>query len=95
VTDDVGVESDLDELLRRARKADPSSRIDLRDPIAAHGEQAIEAITDWLSEPRLFGFAIRVLERIGREPAQRPAVVGVFAMSPVHAGLVRWVAPPK
>lgn len=70
--------SELDELLTEAREADPGDRINLRDPIAAHGEVAIDAMTDWLGDPRLAAFAIRVLERIGREPAQRSAVLGVL-----------------
>jgi hypothetical protein len=67
--------SELDDLLDEASDADPGDRIDLRDPIAAHGEVAIDAMTDWLADPRLAAFAIRVLERIGRDPGQRPAVL--------------------
>lgn len=69
----------LDGLLAAARDASPSDRIELRDSIAAHGKDAIEAMTDWLSEPRLAAFAIRVLERIGRQPETRQAVLEVFA----------------
>lgn len=68
----------LDSLLARAREAHPSDRIELRDPIAAQGETAIDAMTDWLGDPRLAAFAIRVLERIGREAFSRDAVVGVL-----------------
>ena len=67
--------SALDQLLERARTADPLDRIELRDPIAAHGEAAIDELTDWLADPRLAAFAVRVLERIGREAENRPAVV--------------------
>ena len=67
--------SDLDDLLTQAREADPGVRITLRDPIAAQGDLAIEAMTDWLGDPRLAAFAVRVLERIGREHAHRLAVV--------------------
>jgi hypothetical protein len=67
--------SDFDKLLNRARNAEPDTRIELRDPIAARGERAIAAMTDWLSDPRLAAFAIRVLERIGREEANKAAVV--------------------
>ena len=69
----------LDGLLTRAREADPGNRIELRDPIAAYGEIAIDAMTDWLGDPRLAAFAIRVLERIGREQANRGAVIEVLA----------------
>lgn len=61
-------------LLARAEGADPMHRIDLRDPIAAHGAAAIEAVTPWLKEPTLAAFAIRVIARVGldgeREAAQ-------------------------
>lgn len=70
--------SELDDLLTQAREADPGDRITLRDPIAAHGEVAIEAMVDWLGDPRLAAFAIRVLERIGREPEQRSAVIAAL-----------------
>jgi hypothetical protein len=76
--DVVSALSELDDLLTRAREADPGDRINLRDPIAAHGELAIEAMTDWLGDSRLAAFAIRVLERVGREPALRPDVVDVL-----------------
>lgn len=67
--------SELDALLAEAREADPGDRIDLRDPIVAHAEVAIDAMTDWVGYPLLAAFAIRVLERIGRETAQRATVV--------------------
>src|SRR5262245_27005737 len=67
--------ADLDELLAQARDADPGDRIDFRDPIAAHGEDAIDPMTDWLDDPRLAAFAIRVLARVGSEPANRTATI--------------------
>lgn len=70
--------SELSDLLEETRDADPGERINLRDPIAAHGEVAIDAMTDWLADPRLAAFAIRVLERIGADLGQRPAVVGAL-----------------
>jgi hypothetical protein len=54
-------------LLADARAADPVHRIDLRDPIAAHGAAAIEAIGPWLKEPTLAAFAIRVIARAGQD----------------------------
>jgi hypothetical protein len=68
----------LDQLLDRARAADPGERILLRDPIAEHGELAIDAMTDWLGDPRLAAFAVRVLERVGRDQSGRTAVVAVL-----------------
>lgn len=70
---------DLDEHLTAARDAEPAQRIGLRDPIAAHGEAAIDAMSDWLGDRRLAAFAIRVLERIGRQPEERPAVIAVLS----------------
>jgi hypothetical protein len=61
-------------LLVDARGADPAHRIDWRDPIAAHGAAAIEAVSPWLKDPHLAAFAIRVITRAGldgqREVAQ-------------------------
>ena len=57
----------LDVLLADAREADPTHRIDLRDPIAAHGAAAIEAVGPWLKEPALAAFAIRVIARAGQD----------------------------
>lgn len=71
--------SDLDELLTRARDAEPADRIALRDQIAAHGEDAIDAMSDWLGDRRLAAFAIRVLERIGRKLEERAAAVAALA----------------
>src|SRR5688500_9331836 len=69
----------LDDLLAQAREAPPETRIEIRDQIVAHGENAIEAMTDWLGDDRLAAFAIRVLERIGHEPANRDAVQAVLS----------------
>ncbi len=71
--------TDLDELLTRARDAEPAQRIGLRDPIVSQGESAIDAMSDWLGDRRLAAFAIRVLERIGRQPQGRPAVIAVLS----------------
>jgi hypothetical protein len=71
-------QANLDRLLDQAQTASPLERIELRDPIAAHGERAIDAMTDWLDDARLAAFAVRVLERIGREPFSRDAVVATL-----------------
>jgi hypothetical protein len=68
----------LEALLERAKAAGPGDRIEFRDPIASHGSAAIDAMADWLAEPRLAAFAVRVLERIARDPVQRPAVVEIL-----------------
>jgi hypothetical protein len=75
---DMTGQSELDQLLASAGDADPSERIQFRDPIAAHGEDAIEAMTDWLGDQRLAAFAIRVLEVIGRDPHLRRSVAEVL-----------------
>jgi hypothetical protein len=74
-----GVSASLEDILVEAEQADPSDRINHRDAIAAHGDAAIEAMTDWLGDERLAAFAIRVLERIGRDTGNRQAVVDVLA----------------
>jgi hypothetical protein len=73
------VSSRLEDLLAQAREADPMTRIELRDPIASHGEAAIDAMADWISDPRLAAFAIRVLERIGRDQNARAGTVAILA----------------
>jgi hypothetical protein len=64
----------LVELLVLASKADPSDRIQWRDPIAAYGSAGIGAVAPWLVDPALAAFAIRVIARAGadgeRETAQ-------------------------
>src|SRR5689334_15782906 len=70
--------SDLDQLLAQARSAEPDVRIQLRDAIAAHGEAAIEAMTEWIDDPTLGAFAIRVLHRLAGDSSFRPSVVQVL-----------------
>lgn len=66
-------------LLARAEGADPAHRIDLRDPIAAHGAAAIEAVTPWLKEPTLAAFAIRVIARVGLDGERAAAQAALRA----------------
>ena len=68
----------LADLLGQAAAADSLVRIDFRDRIAAHGEPAIEAMADWLVDPRLAAFAIRVLQQIGLDEKHRPAVIAML-----------------
>src|SRR3954454_1401133 len=70
--------SELMLLLQRARDADPADRIELRDDIASHGEPAIEAMTEWLYDPALGAFAIRVLRWIAAESPLRAQVLEVL-----------------
>ena len=69
----------LETLLARAETADPAHRIDLRDPIAAHGAAAIEAVTPWLKVPSLAAFAIRVIARAGLEGQREAAQTALRA----------------
>ena len=66
-------------LIARAEKADPADRIDLRDPIAAHGAAAIEAVSPWLKVPSLAAFAIRVIARVGLDGEREAAQVALRA----------------
>lgn len=58
----------LDNLLRRAEAADGLTRIELRDPIAAFGIDAVRALESWLADPRLAPFAVRTIERAAAQP---------------------------
>lgn len=87
--------SDLDELLDAAQHADRGSRILLRDEIAAYGDQAIGPMVVWLKDPRLGAFAVRVLQVIAADPANRGSVIAELSavslggLSPEVAGDVR------
>jgi hypothetical protein len=70
--------TNLNQLLGLATDAEPRVRIDFRDPIAAHGARAIEPLRGWLSDPRLGAFAVRTLEKIAADPANRRAVLDAF-----------------
>lgn len=65
----------LDQLLEAASAADPSVRIQFRDPIAAHGTAAIPRLRVWLVDARLSAFAVRTLEKIAADPPNRRAVL--------------------
>jgi hypothetical protein len=69
---------DLDALLEAAGAAGPGERIEFRDRVAAFGSRAIPALQDWLSDPRLGAFAVRALEKIAGDPANRHAVLTVL-----------------
>jgi hypothetical protein len=69
----------LDVLLTLARDADPGERISYRDRIVAHGRLGLEAMTDWLSDPRLGAFAVRVIEKIAMDPVLREVAADALA----------------
>lgn len=62
-------EPSLADALAAAASAGPSERIGHRDGIVAFGEEAVDPVAAWLADPRLGAFAVRVLERLAREPA--------------------------
>ena len=53
----------LDALLARVRAAAPNDRIDLRNEVPARGREAIDAVREWLADPDLSRFAVRVIGR--------------------------------
>ena len=54
----------LEGLVEQARLAAPNERIELRDPIASHGTAAVDAMAEWLADPQLGRFAVRVIGRV-------------------------------
>jgi hypothetical protein len=71
--------SSLDELLEAAQQADPGSRIQFRDEIAAHGAKAVEPMVAWCYDPRLGAFAVRVLLRIADDPSDLGVTVAALS----------------
>ena len=67
--------AELDDLLVAASKAERQDRIAWRDPLAAHGLQAIPVMRLWLATPELGAFAVRVLEKIADQPPCRLAAI--------------------
>jgi hypothetical protein len=69
---------ELDDLLEAAKRASRLDRISWRDPIAAHGQRAIPRMRGWLDDPEFAAFAVRVLEKIGEQAADQPAVIAAL-----------------
>jgi hypothetical protein len=93
--------TDLATLIRRARAADRGSRIELRDPVASHGQAGINAVADWIANEELGAFAVRVIEaaakvtgpgvalqqlRISRSRAATPKIAGDIEDSIIRLG---------
>src|SRR5687767_7106596 len=70
----------LVELIARARGASPNKRIELRDAIAAHGTDAVDAMGEWLADPVLTRFAVRVIGKVA-ESGDREAAVGTLRLA--------------
>ena len=69
------IEETLEALVDRVRRSERFDRIELRDPVVAYGDAAIDVMADWLDDREFAAFAVRVLERIGRDPEHRAAVI--------------------
>ncbi len=92
-------------LMKAAGDAPPETRISFRDPIAAHGVDAITAISPWLADPRLGAFAVRVIEAVGRQGHAAEAIHALTAAldtagseavrRDVEAGLAEFVPPAR
>lgn len=78
------MDSSLEHLIERARAAAPNDRIELRDPIAAHGEAAIDAVAEWLADPQLTRFAVRVIGRAA-DLGHRAAALSMLDAARVEA----------
>ena len=59
-------DAELGHLLEDAASAPPETRIEYRDRIAAHGADAVVAMEAWVEQGRSPGFAIAVLEAVGK-----------------------------
>jgi hypothetical protein len=59
-------DSELGLLLEDAASAPPETRIEYRDRVAAHGAEAVAAMEAWVEQGRSPGFAIAVLEAVGK-----------------------------
>ena len=59
-------DAELGHLLEDAASAPPETRIEYRDRVAAHGADAVVAMESWVEQGRSPGFAIAVLEAIGK-----------------------------
>ena len=70
----------LEQLVEQARSAPPNHRIELRDPIAAHGTAAVDAMAEWLADPQLTRFAVRVIGRIA-DLGERDAALTTLRMA--------------
>jgi hypothetical protein len=71
--------TELELLLAQASSAPPGRRIELRDPIAAHGVLAIEGVRPWLRDETLAAFAVRVIEKVGIDGAPEKATEALRA----------------
>ena len=72
----------LTDLLETAAGAPRTDRIRYRDPIADFGIEAIARIRDWLTDPELAAFAVRVIARAGALGSASEAAAALSAARP-------------
>lgn len=60
------LEPALERLIEAAASAPPETRIEFRDQVAAYGAEAVVAMDAWVEQGRSPGFAIAVLEAVGK-----------------------------
>ncbi len=83
------MDPELTDLLELAKRAGPLERIDYAKPIARHGADAVAAMGPWLADPRLCGFAVRVIAAAAEHGARdeaRTVLLGALD-EPVTPGL--------
>lgn len=71
--------SELDDLIDAAKNASRQDRILWRNPLAERPTQALPIMREWLTDPELGGFAVRVLEKIAERPPDRRAAIEALA----------------
>ena len=96
-------DAELGHLLEDAASAPPETRIEYRDRIAAHGADAVVAMEAWVEQGRSPGFAIAVLEAVGKSaddlgaasgaPPDRDQGAGLGGHCAAGAGADRGVGP--
>ena len=64
-------------ILEQARQAAPEDRITFRDEVAAFGAPAITAMQRWVKTGDSVGFAVTVIERVGREADRSRALAAL------------------
>ena len=70
--------TELDRLLDQVRAADRMTRIELRDPVASFGSEALAPMAEWIDDQEFSRFAIRVIERIGQQDGLQHVAAGTL-----------------
>ena len=80
-------DAELGHLLEDAASAPPETRIEYRDRVAAHGADAVAAMEAWVEQGRSPGFAIAVLEAVGKTADDLGAASALRRIATQGAGL--------